>query len=119
MKKFLCTLPVIFALTRISLAEPPELNPAKDLPRFPAVEAKDSLKIMQIKKGFHAEIAASEPLIQSPIAMCFDENGRLFVCEMIGYSERRDDNVCKIVMLEDTDGDGTFDKSTIFVDGLA
>ena len=38
--------------------------------------------------------------------MSFDENGRLFVVEMIDYSERRDENLGRIRMLEDTDGDG-------------
>ncbi|MDB6028510.1 MAG: hypothetical protein JWM68_4733, partial [Verrucomicrobiales bacterium] len=100
-------------------ATPPEIDAAKELPRFPAVEPKDAVKTIQIKKGFQVEVAASEPLIGSPVAMCFDENGRLFVCEMIDYSERRDEHLGKIVMLEDTDGDGKFDKSSIFADNLA
>ena len=50
--------------------------------------------------------------------MCFDENGRLFVVEMIDYSERRDERLGRIRMLEDLDGDGHFDKSTVFADNL-
>ena len=99
-------------------AAPPEIDPAKDLPRFPAVEPKDAIGTMQLKKGFHLEIAAAEPLVQSPVAMCFDENGRLFVCEMIDYSERRDERLGTIVMLEDTNGDGVYDKSTVFAKGF-
>jgi len=43
-----------------------------------------------VKKGFHLELAANEPQVRSPIAASFDERGRMFVCEMIDYSEMRD-----------------------------
>ncbi len=93
---------------------------SNDLPRFPAIEPRDALKTFQIKKGFHLEIAACEPNIASPVAMSFDENGRLFVVEMIDYSERREEtpHLGRIRMLEDTDGDGVYDKSTVFADNL-
>jgi putative membrane-bound dehydrogenase-like protein len=52
------------------------------------------------------------------VAVAFDENARLFVVEMRGYSENRDEKVSRIRLLEDTNGDGKFDTSTIFVDGL-
>jgi putative membrane-bound dehydrogenase-like protein len=93
---------------------------SNDLPRFPAVEPQDALKTFQIKKGFHLEIAACEPNIASPVALSFDENGRLFVVEMIDYSERRDEtpHLGRIRVLEDTDGDGVYEKSTVFADNL-
>src|ERR1043165_3127306 len=94
---------------------------SNDLPRFPAKEPQTALKTFQIEKGFHLEIAACEPNIASPVAMSFDENGRLFVVEMIDYSERREEtpHLGRIRMLEDTDGDGVYDKSTVFADNLA
>jgi len=93
---------------------------SNDLPRFPAVEPKDALKTFQIKKGFHLEIAACEPNIASPVALTFDENGRMFVVEMIDYSERREEvpHLGRIRMLEDIDGDGVYEKSTVFADNL-
>src|SRR5438094_1691493 len=93
---------------------------SNDLPRFPAVEPKDALKTFHVKKGFHIELAASEPNVASPVAMSFDERGRLFVVEMIDYSERREEipHLGRIRLLEDTDGDGVFDKSTVFADNL-
>ncbi|MGI8964727.1 MAG: PVC-type heme-binding CxxCH protein, partial [Limisphaerales bacterium] len=100
-------------------AVPPELNPQKDLPRFPAVAATNALSTFQIKTGFHLELVASEPQIQSPVAISFDENGRMFVVEMIDYSERRQEHLGRIVMLEDTKGDGHFDKSTLYATNLA
>src|SRR5579871_4512918 len=104
---------------RVCAAEP-ELT-AKDLPRIPAVEPRDAVGTFQVKKGFRIELVASEPLVASPVAMCFDERGRLFVVEMIDYSERRDEtpHLGRIRMLEDTNGDGIFDKSTVFADNLA
>src|ERR1044071_5322883 len=97
----------------------PTLEP-KDLPRVPAVEATNAFKTFQIKKGFHLELVASEPLVMSPIAMCFDENGRLFVVEMRDYSEMRDahPHLGRIRMLEDSNGDGIFDKATVYADDL-
>ena len=99
-------------------ADPP-LDP-KDLPRVPAVEATNALKTFQIKKGFKLEVAAAEPLVMSPIAMSFDENGRLFVVEMRDYSEMREvhPHMGRIRLLEDTNGDGVFDKATIYAEDL-
>src|SRR5690242_19275150 len=110
--KNLCLL--ILLTLSASAAEPTVTS--NDLPRFPAVEPKDALKTFQVRPGFHLEIAACEPYIASPVAMCFDENGWLFVVEMIDYSERREEtpHLGRIRMLEDTDGDGVFDKSTVF-----
>lgn len=97
----------------------PELT-AKDLPRMPAVEPKDAVATFQVKKGFHIELVACEPLVVDPVALSFDERGRMFVVEMIDYSERRDEtpHLGRIRMLEDTNGDGIFDKSTIYADNL-
>src|SRR4051812_12034835 len=96
------------------------VDPAKDLPRYPAVEPKDAIATWKIKKGFKLELAAAEPLVRDPIAITFDENGRMFVCEMIDYSEERDHDPHwgRISMLEDTNGDGIYDKSTVFADNL-
>ncbi|EEF62809.1 membrane-bound dehydrogenase domain protein [Pedosphaera parvula Ellin514] len=119
--------PALVGLVTTSLLMVPALKAAeptitaKDLPRMPAVEPKDALKTFQVKPGFHVELAASEPLVVSPVAMSFDEKGRLFVVEMIDYSERRDEtpHLGRIRMLEDTNGDGVFDKSTIYAENLA
>lgn len=92
----------------------------KDLPRYPAVEPKDAIATWQVKKGFKLELAANEPQVRSPIAVCFDERGRMFVCEMIDYSEMRDvtPHLGRISVLEDKDGDGHFETSTVFADDL-
>ncbi len=102
----------------IAHAVPLELNAEKDLPRFPAAEPKEAVKTIQVKKGFAVDLVAAEPLVKDPIAISFDENGRMFVVEMGDYSERRDEHLGRIRMLEDTDGDGHFDKATVYAKNL-
>lgn len=96
------------------------VDPAKDLPRYPAVEPKDAIGSWQVKKGFKLELAAHEPQLRSPVAISYDERGRMFVCEMIDYSEMRDvtPHLGRVSMLEDKDGDGYYETSTVFADNL-
>ncbi|MBC7365576.1 MAG: dehydrogenase, partial [Undibacterium sp.] len=93
---------------------------AKELPRFLPVGAEDAVATWKVKPGFKLQLAAHEPQVRDPIAITFDENGRMFVCEMIDYSERRDasPHLGRISMLEDKDGDGVYETSTIFADDL-
>ena len=103
---------------RAGLAAPePELN---ELPRLPGINADKALSSFQVKPGFRLELVARRTVGRDPIELCFDENGRMFVVEMIDYSEMRDakPHLGRVSMLEDTDGDGRFDKSTVFVDDL-
>jgi putative membrane-bound dehydrogenase-like protein len=64
------------------------------------------------------QLVAAEPLVRDPIAMAFDADGRCYVVEMTGYSEQRDTVPGTIRLLEDTDGDGVFEKATPFLEGL-
>lgn len=96
------------------------LDAAKELPRFLPVEPAAALATWKVKPGFKLQLAAHEPQIRDPIAISFDENGRMFACEMIDYSERRDatPHLGRISMLEDKDGDGVYETSTVFADNL-
>src|ERR1051325_763418 len=111
MRKLTCLLLLML------LGAEPAVDP-KDLPRFPAVEPAEAIKTFTVKEGFRIELAAAEPLVMDPVAMAFDEDGRLFVVEMRDYSERRDEKLGRIRMLTDTDGDGRFDKATVYADNL-
>ncbi|MEY2409098.1 MAG: hypothetical protein QOF48_1768 [Verrucomicrobiota bacterium] len=91
---------------------------ASQLPRVSPTPPQAALATFQVKPGFRVELAASEPLVVDPIAMSFDEDGRLFVVEMRDYSERRPERLGRIRLLEDTDGDGRFDKSTVYAENL-
>jgi putative membrane-bound dehydrogenase-like protein len=84
-----------------------------------AYTPSQAIAAMNLPDGFTAEVAASEPDLQNPIAMTFDERGRLWVTESFEYPRReagpgRD----RIRILEDTNGDGTFDSVKIFAEGL-
>ncbi len=74
---------------------------------------------MTVPPGFTVELVASEPDIVNPVAMTFDERGRVWITESLEYPRRssgpgRD----RVKILEDTDGDGKADKFTVFADGL-
>ena len=97
----------------ILAAEPPF-----DLPRTPPTPPDAALATITLRGGFHVELMAAEPLVVDPVAMAFDENGRLYVVEMRDYSERRDEKLGRVKLLEDTDGDGRFDRATVFAEGL-
>jgi len=98
----------------------PTVDVAKELPHYPAVEPADAVATWNVKKGFRLQLSAHEPLVCDPIAICFDERGRMFVCEMIDYSEMReaDPHLGRISVLEDKDGDGYYESSHIFADNL-
>ena len=87
-------------------------------PRMLPIEPTNALSTFQIRPGFKLELAAAEPLVMDPVAMSFDEDGRLYVIEMRDYSERRHMRMGRVRLLEDTDGDGRFDQSTIFAEDL-
>ena len=76
-----------------------------------------------VPEGFRVELAAAAPLVRHPMMGCFDDRGRLFLAESGGRNlnevqldEQRPNS---IRMLEDVDGDGIFDRSTVFADKLA
>jgi len=77
---------------------------------------------LQVPDGFTIELVAAPPLVKYPMMACFDERGRLFIAESHGENLNKEQLLAKrhrfIRMLEDTDQDGKFDKSTIFADKL-
>jgi len=89
-----------------------------DMPRVPPTEPDKAASTLQVREGFRAEIVAHEPLVNSPVAIAFDESGRMFVVEMRDYSERRDERLGRIQLLTDENGDGRFDRATVYAQGL-
>jgi putative membrane-bound dehydrogenase-like protein len=81
---------------------------------------EESRKLFKVEPGLRVELVASEPQIQSPVAAAFDEEGRLFVVEMIDYpvADMTKPPLGRIKMLEDRDGDGVYRTSTVYADGL-
>ena len=109
---------ILLSLSVALNAAEPKPDP-KELPRIPHTPVAKARGTFEVKPGFDLQLAAAEPVVADPIAMSFDAHGRLYVVEMIGYSERRDADAGRIRRLEDADGDGRFEKSTVFVQGLA
>ncbi|TKK72079.1 c-type cytochrome [Ilyomonas limi] len=96
---------------RKSIAEAPQLSP------------EESIKKMHIEDGFAVKLVASEPLVTAPVAMSWDDKGRIWVVDMQDYmpdtvGTGEDQPTGKVVILADTNGDGVMDKSNIFLDSL-
>src|SRR5262245_16865066 len=86
------------------------------------LEAAESMKHMVHPVDFELKLFASDPQIKRPICMNWDERGRLWIAETVDYpNERRGDGQGRdrIVICEDTDGDGVADKFTVFADKLS
>ena len=75
-----------------------------------------------VPDGFQVEHVAGQPLVDRPVSADFDERGRLYVTDSSGSNEpvevQREKRPHRVMRLEDVDGDGRFDKSTVFADKL-
>jgi mono/diheme cytochrome c family protein len=95
-----------------------------DVPDAPPLSADDALKSFRIAPGFRLEIAAAEPLIEDPVTVNWDGDGRMWVVEMRGYMPNVDGKgeeqlkIGRVSVLTDEDGDGRMDKSVVFLDKL-
>jgi len=74
----------------------------------------------KVRPGLRVELVAAEPEVQSPVAAAFDEQGRLFVVEMLDYPiyDKSRPPQGRVKMLEDRDGDGRYETATVFAEGL-
>ncbi len=93
------------------------------LPPPVVLSPEQAVQALKLPKGFKAELVACEPMIEAPVAMSWDDQGRLYVCEMRGYmhdveAKGEDQPIGRISRLEDTNGDGRMDKATVFADKL-
>ncbi|WP_205500072.1 DUF7133 domain-containing protein [Rufibacter psychrotolerans] len=84
---------------------------------------KQSLESIYLPPGYRAELVASEPMVIEPVAIAWDGNGRMYVAELRTYMQDikgtdQNEPYSTIKRLEDTNGDGVMDKSTIYIDSL-
>ncbi|MBU2912610.1 DUF7133 domain-containing protein [Reichenbachiella agariperforans] len=98
----------------------PEIDPD---PGVDFLSPEESMETFHLPEGYKVELVASEPMINEPVAITWDANGRLYVAQMDTYMQDIDGNDqgmpwSKIMRLEDEDGDGKMDKSTVFIDSL-
>ncbi len=106
-----------------ALHEPKKLYGAGLKPQEDYLEAttpEQALAAMQLPAGFKAELIAAEPDLVQPIAMTFDERGRIWVVEGMTYPIRAPEGEGRdrILIFEDSNGDGTYDKRKVFMENL-
>ncbi|HZT36794.1 MAG TPA: PVC-type heme-binding CxxCH protein [Bryobacteraceae bacterium] len=92
---------------------------SKKNPEEKALSPEESLKAIRFSDDFHAELFAAEPEVMSPVDIAFDENGKIYVAEMLDYPEDPPPGKparSRIRLLEDVNGDGKIDRATIFAD---
>src|SRR5258708_5137861 len=95
----------------------------KEIPPAPVRTVEEELKTFKLPPGFRIELVATEPMVEEPIALTFDPDGRIYVVELRAYMADIQgtgelDPIGRIKLLESSKGDGIYDKSTIFLDGL-
>jgi len=94
-----------------------------DVPSAKPVPADKALSTFRIAADFRLELVAAEPLVEDPVAITWDADGRLWAVEMRGYMPNVDGKGeevrnGQIVVLQDTNGDGRMDKKSVFLDKL-
>jgi mono/diheme cytochrome c family protein len=111
-------------LPNTNIPEPPfeRVVVDKDPPVTPLSPA-ESIARFQLPPGYRVELVASEPMVQEPVALAWDGNGRMYVAEMNTYMKDATgtgqfERSSRIKLLEDTNWDGKMDKATIFADSL-
>src|SRR5690349_17023196 len=99
-----------------------ENDPVRRAVKEPALHPLETQKKFKVPKGFEVRLFASEPEVVNPVAMTWDERGRLWVLELYEYpkgAKKGQKGRDRIKILEDTDADGKADKVTVFADGFS
>ncbi len=91
-------------------------DPKRPVATTAALDAAATAAHFKLPSGFRAELIASEPDVVQPIAYTIDDRGRLWVLENTNYPDSPGKPKDRIVVLEDADGDGSFEKSSVFWD---
>ncbi|SHM84026.1 putative membrane-bound dehydrogenase domain-containing protein [Cyclobacterium lianum] len=115
--KNLLPLGVLILLLQVSSTRTLAQNALRDIPSPDPQIQKD---MFQVAEGFEVNLFASDPEVVKPIQMNWDAEGRLWVVSSTAYPHLRPGETAndKIMVLEDTNGDGKSDKSTVFAEGL-
>lgn len=103
--------------------KPDSLAIRKSIEDASVLKPAEAIKKMHIEDGFEVKLVAEEPLIAAPVAMNFDNKGRLWVVTMMDYmpdtsGTGEDMPTGKVMILSDTNGDGVMDSSKVFLDSL-
>jgi mono/diheme cytochrome c family protein len=92
-------------------------------PVLRALSPAEALKTFYLPEGYTMELVASEPLIGEPVSIAWDADGKMYVAQMMTYMQDADathenEPWSRVSMLEDRDGDGKMDNSTVYIDSL-
>ncbi|MDE0165994.1 MAG: HEAT repeat domain-containing protein [Bryobacterales bacterium] len=94
---------------------------APRLPESDPIEPQEALKTFEVAEGFRIEMVAAEPIVLDPVEIAFDENGGLYVAELVDNPDDPPEGEparSRIAYLEDTDGDGAMDRRTVFAENV-
>ena len=119
-----CGLLATVAVAATKPATTQSTRPALPEPKpVPLLTPEEEIATFRLPRGLRVELVAAEPMVEHPVFVTFDADGRMWVAEMrgympnvIGWGEEKPTGCVSI--LEDTDGDGRMDKKTIFLDKL-
>jgi mono/diheme cytochrome c family protein/glucose/arabinose dehydrogenase len=120
----LLTVPALRSSAKHPSNAGPEDPPIKfELPPPRPLSPQEELETFKLQDDFEIQLVAAEPLVEDPVAISFDENGRMWVVEMRGYmhdvdATGQDEPSGRIKILEDTRETGRFDRATVFADRL-
>ncbi len=106
---------VMIVVAALSVSAWAELPPG---PGGKVVPPQEALSKIKVPEGFKVTLFAAEPDIVQPIATAIDDRGRLWVAQCISYPKWAEKGNDSILIFEDTNKDGKFDKRTVFVDDL-
>ena len=121
LKTFLIVVCFIIGLLTVCCNNNPAIHESKG--PSPERTPSEELSTFEISPGLNIQLVASEPMVQDPVVITFDADGRLWVVEMRGFMPDIDGKgekarVGRISVLEDSDGDGQMDVSKIYLDSL-
>lgn len=124
-------LPLLLCITSVISCSSPEQKNTDEFERKfitanpdpTPLSPEETIKTFQLPPGYRAEVVAHEPMVKEPVAMAWDGNGRLYVVQMNTYmidanGSEQYEPTSRVMQLEDTDGDGKMDRSSIFIDSL-
>ena len=104
-------------------AEPHSFNKILGTTPASSLNPKQAMNSFHVRPGYQVELVVSEPLVMDPVAIEWGADGALWVMEMRdyprGFDEVENQPGSRVKILRDTDGDGQYDQSTIFLDGLS
>ncbi|MEK7674824.1 MAG: PVC-type heme-binding CxxCH protein [Verrucomicrobiota bacterium] len=110
------------AASTLNAAKKPAADemPPADFVKFDGLSPEAAAKAITAPPGFSMKLFAGEPDVQQPIAFAIDDRGRLWVAEAYTYPQRAPEGKGRdrILIFEDTNGDGKFDRRTVFIEKL-